>query len=87
MSHRAVIFAASVLILAGRASGQSAVLTVDAAAGPYTSIQSAVDAAGEGDIVLVKAGAFSGFTVIGKSVDVVEDAPASALTILSSLIP
>lgn len=44
---------------------------------PYSTVQSAVDAAVDGDVVLVKAGTYPGFTLAGRSVSVVADAGAS----------
>jgi hypothetical protein len=52
------------------------VLVVDAS-GPYTQIQPAVDAAVDGDTILVKSGAYAGFTVSNKSVSVVGDTGAN----------
>ena len=50
------------------------VLVVDAAGGgAFTQIQPAVDAALPGDLVLVRAGDYEGFTIAGKSVNVVGD--------------
>ncbi len=42
--------------------------------GPYTQIQDAVNAANDGDLLLVKAGTYSGFVVQAKSLTVVGDA-------------
>ena len=67
------------LVLAAGASAQS-VFVVAPVAGPgvfATDIQPAVDAAANGDLVLVKAGAYSGFSVDGKGVSVVADAGAA----------
>lgn len=56
------------------------VFVVDAAAGPgfdFTDIQPAVDAAGPGDIVLVRDGTYGGFTIDGKGISVVAEQGAS----------
>lgn len=68
--------AAFVLLAAPAPAG---VLLVDPVGGPglHTSIQSAVDAAQDGDVVLVKSGTYPGFLVNAKSVQVVGDAGAS----------
>ncbi|HKE00245.1 MAG TPA: hypothetical protein VKE69_04490 [Planctomycetota bacterium] len=65
---------------ASRADAQQ-VLVVAPAAGPgvfSTSIQSAIDAAGEGDTVLVRDGAYGGFLVFGKSITVCAEEGATA---------
>jgi hypothetical protein len=60
------------LLLAAAAAGQGAVIVVDAAGlGAYTSIQPAVDAAADGDTILVKAGTYPGFNVIAKRLTIV----------------
>lgn len=60
------------MILAGLALGApSQVLDVDAAQGPYTEVQDAIDAALEGDIIRVAAGTYGGFWVVSKSLTVV----------------
>ncbi len=51
----------------------SHVLVVSNSTGPYFDIQPAVDAASEGDVVLVKPGFFSGFTIHDKAITVVSD--------------
>lgn len=53
------------------------VLVVDANAGPYFDIAAAVAAANAGDVVLVKSGYYSGFTIDAKSVAVIADAGAT----------
>src|SRR5262245_15566256 len=68
------------LLLAAGASAQS-VLVVAPVAGPgvfATDIQPAIDAAADGDLVLVEAGSYSGFTIDGKGVSVVADVGAAA---------
>jgi hypothetical protein len=53
------------------------VLVVDAAGGgQFTQIQAAVDAALDGDTLLVKTGTYSSFAIVNKSLDVVGDANA-----------
>lgn len=69
------------LLLAAGASAQS-VFVVAPAPGPgvfSTDIQPAVNAAANGDLVLVKAGAYSGFTINAKGVSVVADAGAAVV--------
>jgi len=69
------------LLLASSASAQS-VFVVAPQPGPgvfSTDIQPAIDAAADGNLVLVKAGAYTGFTIDGKGVSVVADAGASVI--------
>ncbi len=70
------------LSLAGSATlaAQGAVLRVDAGGGGgFTTIQAAVDAAVDGELVLVATGTYAGFTIDGKSLVVAADAGASVL--------
>src|SRR5262245_13532469 len=67
-------------LLLGSAASAQAVFVVAPAPGPgvfSTEIQPAIDAAVAGDLVLVKSGAYAGFTIDGKGVSVVADAGAS----------
>ena len=48
----------------------------DDAPADFADVQSAVNAASAGDVVLVKAGVYSGFEVAGKGISIVGDAPA-----------
>jgi hypothetical protein len=76
---KTLVVSAFVIWLAGSAAAQSVfVVAPVAGAGVFaTDIQAAVDAAGNGDLVLVRAGSYSGFTVDGKGVSVVADAGAA----------
>lgn len=54
------------------------VIVVNTAGGAdFTAIQPAIDAASDGDTILVKTGSYAGFTIDGKGVVVVEDASAN----------
>jgi pectin methylesterase-like acyl-CoA thioesterase len=80
MSKFLITFTLALLLAAG-ASAQS-VFVVAPVAGPgvfSTDIQPAVDAAANGDLVLVKAGTYSGFTIDAKGVSVIADAGAAAV--------
>jgi hypothetical protein len=68
------VLASVMALIAAAASGQGTVLTVDAVAGPYTTIQAAIDAAVDGDTVLLKAGIYQGFDVVGKSLTITGEA-------------
>lgn len=61
------------------ASARAGVIVVAPSGAPFSSIQTAVNAAADGDIVLVKAGTYSGFAVGSTSIDVVADAGASVV--------
>ena len=66
------------LLLAGTATAQS-VLVVDANNGPgtdHTQIQAAIDAAEEGDSLLVRTGSYDPFVVDGKSLTIQADTDA-----------
>jgi hypothetical protein len=66
------------LLLAATASAQSVLVVAPVAgAGVFsTDIQPAIDAAVDGDLVLVEAGTYSGFTIDAKGVSVVADGGA-----------
>ncbi len=54
------------------------VLVVNAAGGAdFTAIQTAIDAAVDGDTILVESGSYAGFTIDGKGLVVVEDTSAN----------
>ena len=77
-----LVTAALALLLAAGASAQS-VFVVAPVPGPgvfSTDIQPAIDAAASGDLVLVEAGSYSGFTIDGKGVSVVADAGGAVVT-------
>lgn len=71
--QRSLTACIALFALAGAVRGD--VIVVDAAGGgAFTQIQPAVDAALEGDTILVKPGGYSGFTVDGKALTVIGDA-------------
>ena len=70
---------ALIACLALSAVGQQ-IHVVDAASGPgsdYSDLQTALDAAASGDVLLMRAGSYSGASVTGKAVSVVADDDAS----------
>ena len=57
---------------------RASVLVVDASgSGTYSDLPAAVAAAADGDVLLVRGGTYSGFTVVNRALDVVADAGAS----------
>ena len=65
------------LLAAGPSLAQGQLWVVDGASGPgfdFTDIQSAVDAASDGDTIVVRDGAYPGFTIDAKSLVVTEAA-------------
>jgi len=67
-------------------SARADVIVVDAGgSGQHTNLQAAVDAALDGDTLLVKAGAYSGFTVDDKSLAIVAETGA-AVTVSGSVV-
>jgi len=80
MHANRVTFASAILLATG-ASAQS-VFVVAPVPGPgvfSTDIQPAINAAADGDLVLVKAGSYTGFTMNAKGVSVVADSGASVV--------
>jgi len=82
---RPTLFAALLVMsmlaaLAGAGRGAAASLCVGSKAPCLSSLQAAVDIAGDGDVIHVGPGTFAGGVVIGKSVDVIGSG-ASATTI------
>ncbi len=66
----------SLLVLASGAAAQGQVWVVDDDGGPgvaFTDVQAAVDAASDGDLVLVRPGAYAGFSIVAKGLAVVGD--------------
>ena len=67
-------------LVAGSAAAQTSLLVVDDDGGPgvdFTSIQDAVDAAGGGDVIVVRDGVYGAFTIAATSLTVVADAGAA----------
>lgn len=64
------------LLLAPAASAQVLTVDDDAPAG-FPDIQGAIDAAGEGDLILVRTGDYPGFTLDGKALRIVADTGAA----------
>jgi hypothetical protein len=59
--------------LSGSSFAQGNVLVVDAAGGPFTDIQPAIDAAADGDTILVRPGAYATFQIQAKGLRVIGD--------------
>lgn len=69
---------AACTVLAPFGVSAQSILTVDDSGGAqYTAIQPAIDAATAGDVVLVRAGDYAEFEIVGKGVDVLADEGAS----------
>ena len=69
-----VLFRPLALLVLASASRAGNVLVVDGAGGAgFTEIQPAVEAASEGDTILVKSGTYASFAVVNKSLSVVGD--------------
>lgn len=71
-SLRVRIAAVAALLAAPAVAAAQQVLDVAPAGAPYTQIFQAITAASPGDIVRIQSGTYSGFTINGKSVDVIE---------------
>lgn len=67
----------STLLLLAASPALADVRVVAAAGAPYTTIQDAVNAASDGDVILVRPGVHAGFTIANKALDVVADRNAS----------
>jgi hypothetical protein len=81
-SNPLIVIAALVALEAAPAVANDQVWVVNAAGGPgvdATTIQAAIDAAADGDTILVKSGVYGGFTIFAKGVSVVADIGASVL--------
>jgi len=65
------------LLLAALALPLSDVLVVAPTGAPYATLQQAVDAAQDGDVVLIRAGTYGGCVVDSKSVALVADVPGA----------
>ncbi len=76
-------FAVSCAIVARAEAG---VLTVGASGAAYTNIQSAVDAAVEGDTILIAPGVYPAFTVDAKSLSIVGGDPSQALAVSGPVV-
>jgi len=72
------------LLLVNVASAQQLWTVDDNAPANFTTIQSAVDAAADGDAILVQPGTYSGFQIAGKSVAVIGD-PTLMPTVTSAI--
>lgn len=77
---------ASAALLLAPALAQAGVIVVSSGGGgQYTNLQMAVNAASDGDTVLVKAGAYSSFTVTDKALTIVADG-ATPVTVYGTVV-
>jgi hypothetical protein len=74
---------AALTLLAAPADAVGKVFVV-APSGPYTNIQAAINAAGDGDVVLVEGGTYAGFQIPNKGVSVIANAGAT-VTVTSAI--
>ncbi len=73
MASTVTVASLALLLVAPPALAQGSVIVVDDAPGPpadFDDVQDAVDAAADGDVVLVRPGIYTGFTVDGKALRV-----------------
>ena len=84
------LLAAALLLLELPVAAQGQVLVVDASSGPgsqYMDIPPAVQAAGDGDVILVRPGAYTTFSVTGKALTIVgEDPFVTAIVVARSSV-
>jgi hypothetical protein len=88
MTRLALVACLSVVVLGPHALAQGFVLVVDDDPGPgvaFTDLQSAVDAAMEGDVLLVKEGTYGGMVIDGKAL-VVQAEEDEIVTLLDSIV-
>jgi len=81
--------ALALVLAAGSGSAQSVIWTVDDGGGPgvaFTEIQPAVNAAGEGDTIFVRDGAYTGFTIDGKSLVVAGELGGTVLVVDEQIV-
>jgi pectin methylesterase-like acyl-CoA thioesterase len=70
---RAMLAGPAIVVWILATSPASAAVQVVSSSGPFTSVQAAVDAASDGDTVLVRSGSYPGFVIQDKEVDVIAD--------------
>jgi hypothetical protein len=79
-THRRSFLPTLALVLLCGAPSSAGVLVVDGSGAPgtdFTSLQSAIDAAASGDVLLVRTGNYGGITVDGKGLTIVADEGAT----------